>query len=110
MAKKKKTAKTGASASNTDIVKFCAFWGLVIAAITALVSFVLALLGKCGIPIGWAGRAIGVCNTISQIALLVAVVIPAYRFVCGKRTIYKSLFWFAVIMLVLGLVGINLAF
>lgn len=110
MAKKKKPAKTGTTTSNTDIVKFCAFWGLVIAAITALVSFIIALIAKLGVPMGWSGRVIGVCNTISQIALLVAVVIPAYRFVCGKRTIYKSLFWFAVIMLVLGLVGLNLAF
>lgn len=48
MANKKKTTTTTTS-SNYDIVKFCAFWGLVIAAIAAVVSFILALLGKCGV-------------------------------------------------------------
>lgn len=96
--------------SNFDIVKFCAFWGLVIAAIAALLSFVFALLGKCGVHIDWAGRVIGICNTISQIAMLIAIILPAYRYVCGKSTVYKAFFWAAVILLILGLIGINLAF
>ncbi|MDE6504323.1 MAG: hypothetical protein K2L42_00440 [Clostridia bacterium] len=109
MAKKKKTTTT-TTTSNFDIIKFCAFWGLVIAAVAALLSFVLALLGKCGVHIDWAGRIIGVCNTVSQIALLVAVILPAYKYVRGKNNVYKALFWVAVILIVLGLVGINLAF
>ena len=109
MSNKKKTTTT-TTTSNNDIIKFCAFWGLVIAAVVALVSFVISLLAKCGVPMDWAGRVVGVLSTISQIALLIAVIIPAYKYVRGKKTVYKAFFWVAVIMLVLGLVGINLAF
>ncbi len=109
MAKKTKTTTT-TSGSNFDLIKFCAFWGLVIAAIAAMLSFVFALLGKCGVHLDFAGRIIGICNTISQVALLIAVVLPAYKYTRGKSTVLKAFFWVAVIFLVLGLVGINLAF
>ncbi len=110
MAKKRKTTTTTThSNSNYEIIKFCAFWGLVIAAVASLLSFVLALLAKCGVHIDWAGRVVGVCNTISQIALLVTVILGAYRYVQGKSTVYKAFFWVGVILLVLGLIGINLA-
>lgn len=109
MANKKKTTTTTTS-SNYDIVKFCAFWGLVIAAIAAVVSFIFALLGKCGVEWNLLGRVVGICNTISQIALIIAALIPAYRYSRGKATVWQAFFWVAVIFIVLGLVGINLAF
>ncbi len=43
MAKKKKTTTTTSTTSNSDIIKFCAFWGLAIAALAACVSFVLGI-------------------------------------------------------------------
>lgn len=109
MAKKRKNTNSNTT-SNYDIIKFCAFWGLVIAACAALLSFVFGLLHACGIDIAWAGRVTGICNTISQVAMLVAIILPAYRYVRGKSTVYKAFFWVAVILLILGLVGINLAF
>lgn len=105
---KKKTNKSSSTTSTTDITKFCAFWGLVIAAIVAIVSFVIAVLAKCGVPMGWASTAVGVLSTISQIALLIAVIIPAYRYSRGKSTVWRAFFWVAIIFIVLGLVGINL--
>ncbi len=108
MAKKKKTTTT--TTTNYDIVKFCAFWGLVIAAIAAILSFIFALLQKCGVVITWAGRVVGICNTVSQLALIIAAFIPAYRYSRGKSTGWKVLFWIAVVFVILGLVGINLAF
>ena len=82
MANKKKTTTTTTS-SNYDIVKFCAFWGLVIAAIAAVVSFILALLGKCGVEWNLLGRVVGICNTISQIA---HTDIPAVKPQYGRRS------------------------
>lgn len=107
MAKKKKTTTTS---SNSDIVKACAYIGLVVAAIAAILSFIFGLLNYCGVQISWSGRLIGICNTISQIALLVAVIIPAYRFCRYKSVAWRAFFWVAIIFIVLGLVGINLIF
>lgn len=89
-------------------MKFCSYWGLIIAAVAALLTFVFSLLCKCGVQIDWAGRVIGICNTVSQIALLVSVILGAFRYTRGKSTVYKAFFWVAVILVVLGLVGLNL--
>ena len=110
MAKKKKTTTTKTTTSNYEIVKFCAFWGLVIAAIAAVVSFVIAIIKFCGGTAGWLGRVVGVCNTVSQIALIIAAIIPAYRYSRGKPAVWQAFFGVAVVFIVLGLVGINLAF
>lgn len=111
MARKKKTTTTTTrTTSDGDVIKFCAYWGLVIAAIAALLSFTFSICVKCGLGWSWLGRIIGICSTVSQIALLVAVILPAYKYMRGKKTVYRAFFWVAVILLVLGLVGINLAF
>lgn len=107
MSRKRKT-NTNDAASNYDIMKFCAFWGLAIAAVAALLSFLFKILGVCGIEISWSGRVVGICNTISQIALLVSVILGAYRYVRGRNAVYKAFFWVAVILVILGLVGLNL--
>ncbi len=107
MAKKTTTTTTS---SNYEIVKFCAFWGLVIAAIAALVGFIIAILGVCGVTESWLGTVKNACNTVSQIALIIAAIIPAYRYSRGKATVWRAFFWVAVILIVLGLVGINLVF
>lgn len=110
MAKKKKTTTTTTTTSNYEIVKFCAFWGLVIAAIAAIIGFIIAILGICGVKAGWLGTVKNVCNTVSQIALIIAAIIPAYRYSRGKPVVWQAFFWVAVIFIVLGLVGINLVF
>ena len=109
MARKKKNTTTTHTTTDNDVTKFCAFWGLAIAAIAACISFVLGILRVCGVQWGLLQRVVGICNTISQIALLVAVIIPAYKYVRGKSAVYRAFFWVAVIFLVLGLVGINIA-
>ena len=107
--KKKNTNTTSSGTSNYDVIKFCAFWGLVIAAIAACISFVLGSLNICGVQWGLLDRVVRACNTVSQIALLVAVFLPAYRYARGKSTVYRAFFWVAVILFVLGLVGLNLS-
>ena len=110
MAKKKTTTTTTHThtTSNTDIMKFCAYWGLIIAAVAALISFVFGLLKVCGITVSWLGRVVGLCNTVSQIALLVTVILGAYRYMRSKSAVYRAFFWVAVIFVVLGLIGLNL--
>lgn len=109
MAKKKKTTTTTThTTSDHDVIKFCAYWGLVIAAVAALITFILSICAVCGVSAGWLVRVKGVCSTVSQVALLVAVILPAYKYMRGKKTVYRAFFWVAVIFLVLGLVGINI--
>ena len=110
MAKKTKRTRTERTTSVWDIVKFCAYVAMVIAAVAAMLAFVFGLLAKVDVHIGWAGRVTGICNTIAQVALIVAVIIPAYHFMRSKSAVVRAFFWVAVIFLVLGLVGINLAF
>ena len=113
MAKKKTTTTTRTTThttTNNDIIKFCGYWGLIIAAIAALLSFIFGLLHICGIDISWSGRVIGLCNTISQIALLVTVILAAYRSMRGKSVVYRAFCWVAVIFVILGLIGLNLGF
>lgn len=83
---------------------------MAVAALAAILSFLFGLFHVCGLNIPSAGRVVGVCNTISQIALLIAVIMPAYYYTRGRTPVIKAFFWVAVIFLILGLVGINLAF
>ena len=108
MAKRQK--RTTSSTSTWDIVKFCAYVAMVIAAVAAMLTFVFGLLKACGVTVSWAGRVTGICSMIAQIALIVAVIIPAYHYMRPKSAVVRAFFWVAVIFLVLGLVGINLAF
>ena len=110
MAKKTRKTTTNRTTSVWDIVKFCAYVAMVIAAIAAMLAFVFGLLAKLDVHIGWAGRVTGICNTVAQVALIVAVIIPAYQYMRSKSAVVRAFFWVAVIFLVLGLVGINLAF
>lgn len=110
MAKRTKKTRTERTTSVWDVVKFCAYVAMVIAAVAAMLSFVFGLLIKCGVRVDWAGRLTGICSMISQIALIVAVIIPAYHFMRPKNAVVRAFFWVAVIFLVLGLIGINLAF
>ncbi len=43
---KKKTRTTTTSTSNYSLVKVCAFWGIILAGIAGLISFMLNLLNK----------------------------------------------------------------
>ena len=109
MAKRQK--RTPSSTTSTwDIVKVCAYIAMVIAAVAAMLVFVFGLLNMCGVKVTWAGRVVGICQMVAQIALIVAVVIPAYHYMRPRSAVVRAFFWVAVIFLVLGLVGINLAF
>ncbi|MCD8371840.1 MAG: hypothetical protein LUD27_00875 [Clostridia bacterium] len=109
MAKKtKKTASTEGK-ERRDTTKFCAFWGIVIAAVVMLLSFIFSLLARLGVTISWLGTATSVCNIVSMVALLVAVGIPAYGYVRGRKKSWKIAFWIAFILYILGIIGVGLS-
>ena len=109
MAKKTKKTTTTSTTDWWGVVKFCAYVTMVVAALAAMLSFVFGLVARV-VDVSWAGRVTGICSMIAQVSLLVAVIIPAYKFMRTKNAVVRAFFWVAVIFLVLGLVGLNLAF
>lgn len=106
MAKKKTTTTT--TTSNYTLVKTCAFWGLVLAGIAGLISFMLYLLGVCGVTIAWGGRVAGACSLIAQIAIYISVWLAAWDFAKNKNTTFRVLFWVFFVLSLLGLVGLGI--
>lgn len=75
-----------------DWERLCAFWGIVIA--TAL-FVVLAILHLVGASLGIFET---ILDLVAKIALLVAVAIPGYDFVRGKRIGWKVTYWVALVL------------
>ncbi|MDE6691127.1 MAG: hypothetical protein K2K04_04070 [Clostridia bacterium] len=105
---KKKTRTTTTSTSNYSLVKVCAFWGIVLAGIAGLISFILNVLGKCGVTIAWGGKVAGACNLISTIALFISAWLAAWDYVKGKSQTWKVIFWVFFVLALLGVLGIGI--
>lgn len=105
MAQRRTTHSSGGS-ENYEILKFCAFWGLVLSGVTGLVTFIIWLLGKCQITIGWAGTLLGICSTISSIAMLVGVALGAWLYVKYRTKGWKIVYIVAIVLYILGILGV----
>ncbi len=105
---KKKTKTTSTSTSNYSLVKVCAFWGIVLAGIAGLISFILNVLGKCGVTIAWGGKVAGACNLISTIALFISAWLAAWDYVKYKSQGWKVVFWVFFVLALLGVLGIGI--
>ncbi len=106
MAKKSKKSETTVTVTTKhSVTNLCAFWGLAIAAVMFIVSTIIALVDSFGggIPNGVA-RLMNILEIISEIALLVAVALPAYSYVRGKRRNWKIFYWVAFAIYALGVV------
>lgn len=108
MARKKNTNHTQRTTSDYGLVKACAFWGLVIAGIAALLSFIFAILAKFGITFSALRNVINICSTISQVAIAIAAIVAGYHYTRGRSAVWRAFYWVAVILFVLGLVGVNI--
>jgi hypothetical protein len=104
----KRDRETSSSNGNYSLVKVCAFWGVVLAGIAGLITFILNLLEKCGVTISWGSSVSGVCSLIAQIALYVSVWLAAYDFVRYKSKGWKIVYLVFLILGILGLFGIGL--
>ncbi len=105
MAKKKTTTHT--TSSNYPAVKVCAFVGLVLAGVAGIISFILWLLGKIDVHIGWGDRVCGICNLVSQIALFITVWLAAWDYVKSKAKGWKIVYIVFLVLGILGLLGIG---
>lgn len=102
MAKK----SSSSSVTNTETAKFCAFWGLVFSAAAGLVSFFFWLLVKCGVTISWSGTVISICNLLSMLGMLIGIGLAAWQYVRYKTKVWKVIYWIALVLYVLGVLGI----
>jgi ABC-type glycerol-3-phosphate transport system permease component len=93
MAKKRTRTE---STERRDYVKFCAFWGMAIAAILFVVGGILNWLNL--------GTIASICNLIAQIALAVAIAVPAYGYVRGRSKGWKIFYWIALVIYIFGVV------
>jgi glucan phosphoethanolaminetransferase (alkaline phosphatase superfamily) len=89
MAKRENKQKTTTS---RDWVKFLAFWGLAISAILYIVTAILSRLG------GDLGSIASILKIVATIFLFVAIAIPAYNYVRGKKTFWKILYWVCLVV------------
>jgi len=97
MAKKQTHQRTERAAQN-DFVKLCAFVGIFLSAILFVVGAILNAVGLSSIT--------SIFNLIAQLALLVAVAFPAYRFVRGThhRKAWTIVYWVCLVLYVFGVV------
>lgn len=108
MAKKTKTTYK-ASSERTELSKFCAFWGIVIAAILFVTSGIINLCRKFISNIApktasLMGSICSIFSLLASIALLIGVAIPAWRYVRGKTKGWKILYWVCLVIYALGVV------
>ena len=77
----------------SKFVKLCAFIALILSA---------ALFVFGGL---FSGSIIGdILNLVAKLALLIAIVVPAYQFSSGLKKGWKIVFWIALIIYLLGCV------
>lgn len=89
MAKKQRTE----GQAKRDLVKFCAFVALIVAAFT----FTFGGLFN--------GSVAGdILDLIAKLALLVAIALPAYTFSRGLGIVWRVIFWIALVIYILGCV------
>ena len=89
MAKKQRTE----GQAKRDLVKFCAFVAHIVAAFT----FTFGGLFSGSL----AGR---ILDLVAKVALLIAIAFPAYHFSRGCKTVWRVIFWIALVIYVLGCV------
>lgn len=108
MAKKSTKNRTVIYSGHYPLVKVCAFWGVVLAGVAGLISFILKLLEVCGVIITWGSKVSGACSMIAQIALFISAWLAAYDYVRNKPKAWKTVYIVFLVLGILGLVGLGL--
>ena len=84
--------------SRAGFSKFCAFWGITLAALLFAVNGLLQFLNRVfGIHPDGLETAMTAIDFISKLALLFAVGVPAYGYVCNKKLAWKIIYIAAVV-------------
>ncbi len=92
-----------------DIVKFCAFWGMTIAALFYIFSGFISFLIKVidSISDKTANTLNQVCsifNLLGNIAVIIAIAISAWRYVRGRSKSWRVFYWIMLAVFAFGVV------
>lgn len=105
MAKKKeqtevKTETKAEVKQKKDITKFCAFWGITLAATLFVSNGILQLIKKLFEDekvLAGINSCMEAFDFVAKLALLVAVAIPAYAYVRKKKLSWKITYIFSIV-------------
>ncbi|MCD8307758.1 MAG: hypothetical protein LUD51_06010 [Clostridia bacterium] len=89
-----------------DLQKTVAFWGLALAAITFIVAAIINLVNRfAGIFDGDLGATLklvmNIFELLSKVFILLAVALPAYSYVRGRKRGWKIFYWVALAVYIL---------
>ncbi len=92
-----------------DLTKFCAFWGMAIASImyicSGVINFSIELIGKISPETkNVLNQTVGIFQLLGNIAIIIAIALPAYGFVSGRVKGWKIFYWIVLVIFALGVV------
>ncbi|MDE5942628.1 MAG: hypothetical protein K2H30_00275 [Clostridia bacterium] len=101
--------RNSAHRERVNLTTFCAFWGMAIASIMYICSGVINLLIKFVDSIssktaGVLSQTVSVFTLLGNIAMIIAIGLPAYGFVRGRTKGWKVFYWIVLIIFALGVV------
>ena len=87
--------------SKSSFSKFCAFWGITLAAVLFLTNGILKIVKRFledeEVLAGF-NSCMAAFDFVAKLALLVAVAIPAYAYVSKKKLGWKITYIFAIVL------------
>ena len=103
------TTTTHSTSEKTQLIKFCAFWSMAIAALTYIFSGILSMIIKLMKDLnaktaGTLSQIINIANFLGSVALIIAIALPAYNYVRGKSKSWKIFYWICLVVFALGVV------
>lgn len=95
--------------SSVTWTEICAFWGMVVAGFTHFFGGLFHALVNWAFSDSNAGRILNriadICTLLGNIALLVAIALPAWQFVSSKSSRgWKVFYWISFALFVIGVV------
>ncbi len=101
--------------SSSTWTEVCAFWGMVVAGFSHFFGGLFKGLVRWAFSDGEVGRILtriaDVCTLLGNIALLVAIAVPAWQFVKYKTKGWRVFYWISLVLFIIGVVfGVAITF
>lgn len=105
MAKRAKTT----TAANHDMVKFCSFWGMSLAALFyifgGILRFIISVVKNLSDKTAnTMGQIVSIFEFLGGVAIIVAIALPAWRYVSTKSKSWKVFYWIMLAVFAFGVV------
>lgn len=92
-----------------DVTKLCAFWGMVISGfaylLSGIINFVISLMKNLSAATATLlSRLVSLFSFFGNLAIIIAIAIPAWQFVRYRKKAWKVVYWIAFVGFALGCV------